>query len=193
MRKVRRIASAIFWCVLLVACAFPHPIFHQHDVEGVNLDFDFLVWRDDPMAYKGSKVQLAGEVLDYEMTDEGMLLFVHELPVVKHPFYGPKDPGKRKGQFEFTILYPGRIDPNALQQGNKFLVIGNVQGVKEVPVDTASKKFPHLVAHCLHIWKTGKRQISDFPYLGPDYYALEDVSYCTAHDPHETQKFPLKF
>jgi hypothetical protein len=63
--------------------------------------------------------------------------------------------------------------------GNKFVVVGVMNGTKAVDFEGASVAKPYLEARCVHIWKTGNYyEISDFPHVTDGYYPLPEETYC---------------
>jgi len=99
-----------------------------------------------------------------------------QLPIVEHPAYGPKDTGKRTG--EFAITFQGQIPSTFLQRGNRLIVVGVTKVAKVVSVDDIMRSLPSVSAKCLHIWNTGGRDIADFPSFGAGYETLEEQTFC---------------
>jgi starvation-inducible outer membrane lipoprotein len=103
-------------------------------------------------------------------------IVVTQLPIVEHPAYGPKDTGKRSG--EFAITYQGKIESTFLQRGNRVMVIGTTHTPMVANVDDLPRSLPTVVAKCLHFWNTGGRDIADFPSYGAGYETLEEETVC---------------
>lgn len=120
-------------------------------------------------------VQVGGRILAVEETEEGSLITVEELPLTESTTMvveSAPSPGW------FVLLYAHRIDPAALQPGNKLIVVGQFKGTRKVSVTSARKPVPFVMARCMHVWKTGRYAISDFPHLPSGYYALRHETYC---------------
>jgi starvation-inducible outer membrane lipoprotein len=164
-------------CLALIACSVP-ALFPAEVMKDVEKNFDFNAWRATPSAYLNQNVQLGGRILDAQATDEGTMIVAKQLPIVEHPAYGPSDSKKRPGSFEFTLLYRGKLDTSALMPGNRFIVVGTTRGAKPVTVDGSTRSAPSLIARCVHIWKTGGRDIADFQSSGAGYEPLEEATYC---------------
>lgn len=173
--KIKR-GTAILLCSLFIGACAPTQVFPPEALVGVDKDFDFTAWRMVPNAKAGRKIQLGGRIIQGEAKEAEVVLVVDQLPIVEHPAYGPKDTGKRSG--EFVVLYQGKIDPNSLQPGNRVVVVGTTQNAKVVVVDDVQRTLPSVVARCLHIWNTGGRQIADFPSYGGGYQPLEENTFC---------------
>ena len=50
--------------------------------------------------------------------------------------------------------------------------------VEVVQADTVRRPVPFLIAHCVHVWKTGAFAMADFPHLPAGYSPLEEQTYC---------------
>ena len=57
-------------------------------------------------------------------------------------------------------------------------MVGLVEGTQIVTIKGVQRLAPYLVARCVHVWKTGRYAISDFPNLPGGYYPLEQQTYC---------------
>jgi starvation-inducible outer membrane lipoprotein len=171
-------------CIVLVislaltACA-PTQLFPKEVTDGMDQNFDFSAWRNMPNARTGQKVELGGRIVQADPTDGGLVIIMAQLPIVEYPVYGPKDNGKRSG--EFAVFYTGRLDEKWLIPGNRLIAVGTTQASKAVVVDDVRRSLPSLTARCLHIWKTVGKEISDFPYnAGGGYEPLERDTFCAA-------------
>ena len=83
---------------------------------------EFGVVQAQPDVFKGRVVQMAGRIVGVEESADGYLIRAQELPMQKHPAYGPAEGGKVTP--EFAIAYHGKLDPNAVWYGNKLVVVG---------------------------------------------------------------------
>jgi starvation-inducible outer membrane lipoprotein len=165
---------------LLVGACGPSSLFPSNVVKDVDTSFDFNTWRASPTSNQERKVQIGGRIIQAETTNEGLLIVGEQLPIVEHPVYGPATPKKRFGVYEFALLYPGKMEPTSLITGNRFIVIGTTRRPRMVVVEGASKTEPYLIAQCIHVWKTGEKDIADFPEVGAGYYPLESDTYCVS-------------
>jgi starvation-inducible outer membrane lipoprotein len=145
-------------------------------MEGVDPNFDFSQWRMIPNQALERKIQLGGSILQAERKDGNVTIVVTQLPIVEHPAYGPKDTGKRSG--EFAVTFQGSIEPPFLQRGNRIIVVGTTKAAKVVSVDDILRSLPSVSAKCLHLWNTGGRDIADFPSFGAGYETLEEQTFC---------------
>jgi len=164
--------------LILAACS-SSPIFEKEITDGVDKDFDFTAWRNLPNAKVGRKVQLGGRIVQTDTADAGVVIITTQLPIVEYPAYGPKDNGRRSG--EFAVSYTGHLDSKWLIPGNRLIVVGSVEQAKVVVVDDVKRSLPSLRARCLHIWKTVGKEIAEFPYnIGGGYEPLEHETFCAS-------------
>jgi starvation-inducible outer membrane lipoprotein len=170
-----RILSLTFAGLLASACGAPQ-LFPKDVMDGVDANFDFIAWKNAPNANLDRKVQLGGQLVESESTEHETLLIVRQLPIVEHPAYGPKETGKRTG--EFVIVFSGTLPSNTLAHGHRLIVVGAVQKARVVTVEDSKRTLPAVLARCLHIWKTGGRDIADFTSVGAGYEPLEEDTYC---------------
>jgi starvation-inducible outer membrane lipoprotein len=162
--------------LMLSACG-PVTAFPPDITSGVDTGFDFNAWRIQPKATIGRTVQLGGRIVQVNEANDALVLIVAYLPVVERPTYGPRDNGKRAG--EYAVFYSGRISPKALRPGNRLMVVGVTEQSQTVSVDDVQRTLPSLTARCLHIWNTGGKEIAEFPYnAGAGYEPLEENTYC---------------
>ena len=166
-------------CVVLGGCSTP-PLFPPDTISDVaSSEFGVLQAKTD--VFTGRVVQLAGRIVGVEESASGTIILAQELPVEKHPAFGPAETNKPASSF--AVLYPGKVDRNALWFGNKFIVVAVAQGQKTLAIDGIPHTEPYVVARCMHVWKTGEYGsygIEDFPHTPDGYYPLEHQTYCTS-------------
>src|SRR5574340_1669450 len=110
MNKTRyMIGLLLAFPVLLPACANNSP-FPSEIRDKVTPTFDFQAWRDASPSNpggksdSGTKVELGGRIVQVSRDSKGVLIVAEQLPIVKHPVYGPAESGDRKGEYEFAFL-----------------------------------------------------------------------------------------
>ena len=163
-------------CIGFGACS-PIQLFPSEVMDGVDPNFDFSRWRTLPNQALERKIQLGGSILQSEQKGGTVTIVLMQLPIVEHPAYGPKDMGKRSG--EFAVTFAGHIYTPFFQRGNRLIVVGTTKAAKVVSVDDIPRSLPLVSAKCLHIWNTGGRDIADFPSYGGGYDTLEEETFCT--------------
>ena len=173
-----RMPRSLFLLLSLAGAACsPVSLFPADVTNGVEKDFDFSVWRNIPNTKVGQKVQLGGRIVQVNSGNGSLTLIATQLPIVQQPAYGPKDTGRRSG--EYAIVYTGALDSKWVKPGNRLIVIGTTKEAKTVIVDDVQRSLPALTAHCVHIWNTGGKEIAEFPYnAGGGYEPLEEETHC---------------
>jgi starvation-inducible outer membrane lipoprotein len=174
----RGFATAVWAICLGFSACSPVQLFPSEVMEGVDPNFDFSRWRAIPNQALERKIELGGRIIQSDRKDGHVTMVVTQLPIVQHPAYGPKDTGRRSG--EFAVTYAGPIGAPFLQRGNRLIVVGITKPAKIVPVDDLPRSLPAVSAQCVHIWNTGGRDIADFPSYGAGYETLEEETFCTA-------------
>ena len=108
---------------------------------------------------------------------DGVLVVAEKLPIRHYdPHQGPDDTVRGEGWF--AVSFGGNIEELGLKPGNKFIAVGKVEGTQDVEVNGIKRDVPNLVTRCLHVWKTGREHIADFPHLKYGYYPLPLQTYC---------------
>lgn len=171
-----RITAAVLGVLLAAAACSPRQLFPPEVMDGIDPNFDFSRWRMMPNQVIEHKIQLGGSIIQGEQKDSTVTIVATQLPIVDHPAYGPKDTGKRTG--EFAIIVQGHIPAPFLQRGNRVIVVGTTKAAKVVTVNDLPRSLPSVSAKCLHIWNTGGRDIADFPSYGAGYETLEEDTFC---------------
>jgi len=169
-------ATILTMCLAMAACG-PVQHFPADIANGADKNFDFTAWRSIPNAKIGQKVQLGGRIVQASDRNGNVIIITTQMPIVEQPAYGPKETGRRSG--EFAIFYAGSLDPKWVKAGNRLIVIGTTEQAKAVVVDDVQRSLPSLAAQCLHIWNTGGKEIAEFPYnAGGGYEPLQEDTYC---------------
>ena len=160
--------------VSVVSCA--KPLFPPSAVK--DLDPALQMGISNPEAdvyFKDRLAQAGGRIIAIEQTSNGSLITAEELPLTQSATE-VVETAKPTGWFVF--FYKGFIDPLGLQQGNKFILVGLVKGTQNVAINGVQRLAPYVVARCVHVWKTGRYAISDYPNVPGGYYPLEQQTYC---------------
>jgi hypothetical protein len=141
---------------------------------------EFGVLQMEPEVYRGGGTLLAGSITAVEPISSGLLLVTQQLPVLQQVAYPSYRPMEATPTEQFVLFYPGHIDPQGLILGNKFIALADRRELVGVTIKGVSKTNPYYVATCLHIWKTGHNEISDFrDRYNQTYARLEEDTYCT--------------
>lgn len=173
------IVGALTWT--MAACApvqrFPSDIEKRVVMEPTH---EFGVLHMEPEVYRGGGTLLAGTIIDVEPISSGVLLVTQRLPVLRQVDYPSYRPMETSPTDQSILFYPGHIDPQGLKLGNKFIALADPKEFPGVTIKGVSKSSRYFVASCLHIWKTGHNEISDFrDRYNQTYARLEEDTYCT--------------
>ena len=186
MKPSPLMAATITVCALLSACA-ANTLFPPKATEKVSPTFHFEAWRDASPSNPSGKsdsgitVELGGRIVQAYKNGKGTVIVAEQLPIVKHPAYGPTEDVKRTGDYEFAFLYPGELDLRALRRGNRFIIVGTTTSRRPVLVNGVTKTEPFLIADCIHVWQTGSAEIAEFKEgVGGGYSPLPEKTYCVA-------------
>ena len=178
--------TTLTMCTVLSGCAAYTP-FPPEVMEKVSPTFHFEAWRDagptneSGKSDAGIKVVLGGRIVQATKNGKGIVIVAEQLPIVNHPAYGPTEDVKRTGDYEFAFLYPGELEPQALKNGNRFVIVGSTTSRRPVLVNGMPKTEPFLIADCIHVWQTGRTEIADFKEdAGAGYSPLPEKTYCAA-------------
>ncbi len=173
-------------CAALSGCSSNAP-FPSKVTEKVSPTFHFEAWRDasptnpSGISDSGLKVELGGRIVQTTGNGKGIVIVAEQLPIVNHPVYGPTEDVKRTGDYEFAFLYPGELEPQALKNGNRFVMVGTTTSRRSVIVNGVPKTEPFLIADCIHVWQTGRTEIAEFKEsAGAGYSPLPEKTYCVA-------------
>ncbi len=174
---VRPVRLAVGLLVCSAACT-AEPMFPASVMKSVDSTKQYAIFNPEADTYfKGLTVLAGGRVVSVSQKNDGFLIVAQELPVRNRPSRMPMDGVKPIGDFVF--LYQGDIEPAGIQNGNKFILVGEIRGTETMTINGAAKAVPYLIVQCLHVWKTGRYAIADFPDLPDGFYPLEEQTYCT--------------
>ncbi|HEU4686653.1 MAG TPA: Slp family lipoprotein [Nitrospira sp.] len=166
---------AVILAILSFGCSYD--VFPERFTKDLDHTFDFATWRSIADHLPATKVELGGRLIEAQTLQGKTTIVVQQLPIVKHPAYGPKL-GKTKG--EFVIDHRGPVNPGFLSQGNRIMVVGTTRGMSRVVVDDIVRALPTIEAACIHIWKTGDTEIADYSSAGAGYAVLEEETFCVS-------------
>lgn len=166
--------GAMFLACALSACT--QPLFPPDVTKTLDPALQMDIFNPEAETYLTNHlVQVGGRILSVEKTDEGSVMTVEALPLnPSRTMVVESAPSTGR----FVLRYLQRLDPAALQPGNKLIVVGLLTGTSAVTIPSTRKPVPYLIARCLHVWNTGRHAISDFPHLPTGYYPLRHETYC---------------
>ena len=158
-----RAALLIWLTISLAACASPHVFPKSLEAE---------MEENKDLVPVGGRIVRTGT-----QQQDGVLVVVERLPLLHDdPTQGPDEKALANEWFMFFLK--GDIEELGRMTGNKLVVVGKWEGTQVAEVGTLKREVPYLVARCVHVWKTGRQKISEFPHLSDGYYPLPRQTYC---------------
>ena len=118
---------------------------------------------ENPDAYKGKVVLWGGKIIRTVNKKEGTQIEVLQLPLDIND--RPKKVDTSEGRF--LILCPDYLDAAIYRQGREVTVVGEIQGVKKLPLGEIEYVYPFLKSKKIHLWKVRPESVDvyhHFPY-----------------------------
>jgi starvation-inducible outer membrane lipoprotein len=183
-----RIIYFLAMCLWLNGCTAA-PLFSPETAKDIKTDISVIqAWKEQASYASGAnfastKVQLGGRITQVIPKPGGVVILAEEQPIDKYLGYGPTSVG-REGALRFAIVFTGFPDDDMLKAGNQLAVVGEMDGFRPEAIGSTPKvALPHLLAQCLHIWKTQQFESDNVPYEGSmGYYPLEGRTFCRKED-----------
>ncbi len=144
--------------------------FPDNGSEAVSQASEFGVLQAKAETFKGKTMRLAGRMIRVRTEGADTVIVAEWLPFPEDPESGPDELLAQEDQL-FTVRYPGSLGVLGALEGNKFLAIGRVEGMRN--------SLPSLVATCLWVWKTGPSPIQEEPDVEFAGYPVLEETYCT--------------
>lgn len=171
------ILFAVGLFMFLTGCTSTPPL--PNGSQALKSESEFGVLTAQPDVYQGRAIKLAGRMVGVETTAKGTIVTAEWLPYPKNEYDGPTDTVVgRKGRF--AVFYPGKLEPEGSLNGNKFLVVGKMQGTQSMVSLGGSQTLPYIKARCLHVWKTGNAEIGTQPDVENTGYPVREKTYCSS-------------
>jgi len=132
---------------------------------GVDKDIALSQVVKNPETYKGKIVLWGGKIMKAVNKKEGTLIEVLHLPLDRSD--RPKDIDISEGRF--LVLYPGYLDAAIYRPGREITLVGEIQGLKKLPLGEIEYTYPLLKPRKIHLWEIRPEEIKVFheypPYL----------------------------
>ncbi|MBS0151249.1 MAG: alkaline phosphatase D family protein [Nitrospira sp.] len=158
----------------LAACT--HPLFPPDVTKALDPSLQMDIFNPEAETYLTNHlIQVGGRISDVEKTVDGSMITVEALPLNKSRTMVIES---APSTGSFVLQYSQHLDPSALERGNKLIVVGVLTDSSTVTPPSARKPLPLVMARCLHVWKTGRYEVRDFPHLPTGYYTLRHQTYC---------------
>jgi hypothetical protein len=113
--------------------------------------------------YLGQETRLVDSIVNIDETDEGYLVLAKWLPYPTTLLEQGPVACESKGDRHFLIRFVGKRDREFYAiRGNKFLLEGTVEGIKQGVVNVVGPKKDLILinAKCVHLWETGESEVN---------------------------------
>ncbi|HEY7038088.1 MAG TPA: Slp family lipoprotein [Methylomirabilota bacterium] len=155
--------------LLLGGCASAFP---KEVMSTVNPALTVEVLRTDPLAFKGQRAMVGGEILSTQPQagQTEIELLARRLGSDGAPERGDQSPGR------VLLRSPEFLDPAVYGQGRRITVIGTVSGVEERKVGDVPYRYPVILAERIRLWpkdvvlEPGYYPGGGWPYYYDPYY-----------------------
>jgi outer membrane lipoprotein len=150
---------AVLLCVAISACA---PIISPELRREVREEITLSQVRKDPDPCKGKVVIWGGKIVGAANKREGTLIEVLQLPLDRSD--RPKEVDTSEGRF--LTMHPDYLDVAIYRQGREITVVGEIEGVKTLPLGEIEYRYPFIKAKKIHLWEVGPESIGvchEFP------------------------------
>ena len=128
-------------------------------MEQVNHNITFEELRENPTAFKGQTVLLAGVIVKNTNTPTGAILEIYQTQMdwEDRPVHTDVSKGR------FLAQYGHFLDPEIYGKQRQVTVAGKVLGVKRLKLGEMEYPYPVIGAEAIHLWKK-KTQLPYDPY-----------------------------
>jgi len=103
----------------------------------------------NPEDYKGKTVLWGGKIMRSVNKKEGTLIEVLQLPLDRSD--RPKEVDTSEGRF--LVLRPDYLDVAIYREGREITAVGEIQGVRALPLGEIEYIYPFLKAKKIHLWE----------------------------------------
>jgi outer membrane lipoprotein len=155
--------------LLLGGCASAFP---KEVMSTVNTAITTEMLRPDPLAFKGQRVMVGGDILSTQpRTGETEIeLLARRLDSDGAPDRGDQSPGR------LLLRSPDFLDPAVYSPGRRITVIGTVSGVEDRKVGDVPYRYPVITLERVRLWpkdvvlESGYYPWAPWPYYDPYYF-----------------------
>lgn len=142
----------------------------------------FYALKNDPARLEDDRIKIAGRIILAKIHDNAVKMTAEWLPFPDDSFVGPE--ARSTGEFDrrITVYFDGLIDEDGMRYGNEFLIMGSLAIGQELEqLKKVSQSALAFSASCMHIWKTGAADLSEFIWMDPldeSYWTPLEQTYC---------------
>jgi outer membrane lipoprotein len=133
-------------------------------LEKVDRNITFEALKENPLAFEGRMVLLAGVIVKTTNTPTGATLEIYQTEMDWE--YRPIHVDVSKGRF--LVEYGDFLDPEIYKQQRQVTIAGKVIGVKLLKLGEMDYPYPLIRAEAIHLWK----KIKPLPYDPNPWYPM---------------------
>ncbi len=153
-----------FLLLFLTGCAH---IFSDRANSIVDKNLQFAQLKKDPNAFIGKFVKLGGIIASTKNTRQGSMIEIVEFRLGSDDV--PDESSASGGRFLATS--PDYLDSMIYKPDSPVALIGEVKGVKSMPLDEIEYTYPVIAISEIHVWKPSELYQYPPPYYYDPYYA----------------------
>lgn len=175
-------------CLWLNACTATTPFPREITKDTTTDTSAITAWKKQASYTSGAnfistKVQLSGRITQVIPKPGGVIILAEEQPLDGYLGHAFASVG-REDAFKFAIVFPGFPADDMLKAGNPIAVVGEMGGSHPEAIGSMpSVILPHLLAQCLHIWKTEAVETNKFHSEGSKRdHSVEGQTFCRKED-----------
>ena len=148
-KNIKHLGDVLLPLILLwvTGCA---PPFSKETLATVDRNISFEELRKKAEQYTGKRVLVGGVIAHTKNTDEGTFIEVVQKSVTRRG--RPRDTDVTKGRF--LIISKEFLVPELFRKGRLLTVVGDVAGMKVLPLDQIDYRYPLIMSKELHLWET---------------------------------------
>ena len=152
------IPAILLWTLLASGCT---KVISSAVLQKVNSVITFEMLKNDPTAFKGQMVLLAGVIVKTTNKPQGAVLEIYQTKMDWEK--RPVETDVSKGRF--LVQCANFLDPEIYSQGRKVTVAGIVAGKELKKLGQMEYPYPVLNAVEIHLWKkTNPVQFDPYPW-----------------------------
>ncbi|MDL1956323.1 MAG: Slp family lipoprotein [Candidatus Desulfofervidus auxilii] len=154
------------YIIIFILCLFSCTQIVPSELKQKIKDISIYEVQKNPEIFKSKVVMWGGKILKGINKKEGTLLEILALPLDRQG--RPKQTDKSEGRF--LILYDGYLDVAIYSQGREITVIGEIEGIKKLPLGEIEYPYPILKVRKIHLWKPQQKTIKIYHHWFPYPY-----------------------
>jgi len=158
VEKVNKFFIGFFAIFILFSCAVP--IIPPELKKEIMPNITISQVQKNPQLFKGKIVMWGGKILKGINKEEGTLFEVLALPLNRKG--RPRQVDKSEGRF--LVLYKDYLDVAIYAKGREITVIGEIKGVKKLPLGEIKYTYPFLEAKKIYLWRLPQERVDIYHY-----------------------------